>query len=107
VLNEASPRPSTSQTILLPNQFHLIHTLLFVSDELAHVVIPLHPKLKPHARMLHHFRFLTPLLSKDEDGLTPLHYYDSAIQLVRNSAMELTEGEFEFAMNAADQIVKW
>lgn len=75
-------------------------------DELAHVVIPLHPKLKPNARMLHHFRFLTPLLSKDEDGMTPLHYYDSAIQLVRNSAKELNEEEFEVGMDAADQIVK-
>jgi len=75
-------------------------------DELAHVVIPLHPKLKPHARMLHHFRFLNPLLPKDEDGMSPLHYYDSAIQLARHSAEELTEEEFEIGMNAAYQIEK-
>ncbi|PPQ89592.1 hypothetical protein CVT25_012337 [Psilocybe cyanescens] len=75
-------------------------------DTLAHVVIPLHPRLKPHARMLHHFRFLNPLLPKDEDGMTPLHYYDSAIQLARHSSRELTEDEFETGMNAAYQIEK-
>jgi hypothetical protein len=79
---------------------------VFSPDYLAHIVIPLHPELKPHARMLHHFRFLNPLLLKDEDGMTPLHYYDSAVQLARNSARELTEGEFEAGMNAADQIEK-
>jgi hypothetical protein len=56
--------------------------------------------------MLHHFRFLNPLLPKDEDGITHLHYYDSAIQLARNSARELTEEEFEIGMNAANQIEK-
>ncbi|PPQ76719.1 hypothetical protein CVT26_004380 [Gymnopilus dilepis] len=75
-------------------------------DELAHLVIPLHPKLKPHARMLHHFRFLTPLLPKDEDGMTPLIYYDSAIQIARHSAQELTEEEFEIGMKAAYEIEK-
>jgi hypothetical protein len=68
------------------------------------VVIPHTPRLKPHARMLHHFRFLLPLLPKDEDGMTPLHYYDSAIQLARNSATPLTEEEFEAGMEAAYQI---
>ncbi|CAA7266610.1 unnamed protein product [Cyclocybe aegerita] len=75
-------------------------------DELAHLVIPLHPKLKPHARMLHHFRFIAPLLPKDDAGLSPLHYYDSAIQLVRNSKRELTEEEFEVGLAAAEQIMK-
>jgi len=56
--------------------------------------------------MLHHFRFLNPLLPKDEDGMSPLHYYDSAIQLARHSARELTEEEFEIGMNAAYQIEK-
>ncbi|KAF8167925.1 hypothetical protein B0H34DRAFT_37981 [Crassisporium funariophilum] len=73
-------------------------------DELAHIIIPLHPRLKPHARMLHHFRFLNPLLPKDEDGMTPLHYYDSAIQLARNSAGGLREEEFECGMTAAREI---
>ncbi|KAF9015339.1 hypothetical protein BDQ17DRAFT_1340877 [Cyathus striatus] len=73
-------------------------------DALAHIVIPLHPKLKPHARMLHHFRFILPLLPKDEDGLTPLHYYDSAVQLARNCAREMTEEEFETGMSSAKDI---
>ncbi|KAF7310656.1 hypothetical protein HMN09_00608400 [Mycena chlorophos] len=46
-------------------------------DILAHMVIPAHPTVKPHVRMLHHFRYLLPLLST-EDELTALHYYDSA-----------------------------
>jgi len=57
--------------------------------------------------MLHHFRFLNPLLPIDEDGMSPLHYYDSAIQLARNSARALSEEEFETGMNAALQIEKW
>ncbi|KAF9535847.1 hypothetical protein CPB83DRAFT_842445 [Crepidotus variabilis] len=74
-------------------------------DKLAHIIIPLHPALKPHARMIHHFRFIAPLLPKDEDGMTPLHYYDSAIQLVRNSSREVGEREFEVGMLAAERIV--
>ena len=57
--------------------------------------------------MLHHFRFLKPLLSIDVDGMSPLHYYDSAIQLARNSARSLSEEEFETGMNAVQQIEKW
>ncbi|KAF8898545.1 hypothetical protein BD779DRAFT_1431517 [Infundibulicybe gibba] len=77
-------------------------------DDLAHFIIPSHPTLKPHARMLHHFRFILPLLSKDEDGLTPLHYFDSAVQLARNSARELIEHEFELGLDAARDIeTRW
>ncbi|KAF7339893.1 hypothetical protein MVEN_01906600 [Mycena venus] len=78
-------------------------------DALAHEVIPAHPPLKPHARMLHHFRFILPLLNSptDEDEeFTSLHYYDSAIQLARNSAEEPTEEEFLLGMHAADEIRK-
>ncbi|KAI6031895.1 hypothetical protein BKA83DRAFT_590200 [Pisolithus microcarpus] len=75
-------------------------------DAKAHLVIPSHPRLKPHARMLHHFRFILPLLPKDGDGLTPLHYYDSAIQLARTSHGEPTEEEFLIGMLAANQIGK-
>jgi len=77
------------------------------ADALAHTIIPTHPTLKPHTRMLHHFRFILPLLPVDEDGLTPLHYYDSAIQLTRNSDVEPAEHEFEMGMVHANEIVKW
>ena len=60
--------------------------------------------MRPHARMLHHFRFILPLLSKDEDGLTPLHYYDSAIQLARHASREPTEQEYIVGMRAAKEI---
>ncbi|CDO72316.1 hypothetical protein BN946_scf184977.g13 [Trametes cinnabarina] len=73
-------------------------------DKLAHLVIPRHPPLRPHARMLHHFRFILPLLSRDELGLTPLHYYDSAIQLARHASREPTEQEFVVGMRAAKEI---
>ncbi|KAI0639330.1 hypothetical protein C8Q77DRAFT_53763 [Trametes polyzona] len=73
-------------------------------DRLAHLVIPRHPPLRPHARMMHHFRFILPLLSKDEDGLTPLHYYDSAIQLARHATREPTEQEFIIGIRAARDI---
>ncbi|PCH33575.1 hypothetical protein WOLCODRAFT_135200 [Wolfiporia cocos MD-104 SS10] len=73
-------------------------------DALAHLIIPRHPLLRPHARMLHHFRFILPLLPKDEDGLTPLHYYDSAIQLARHASREPTENEFIVGMSAAVEI---
>ena len=75
-------------------------------DAKVHLVIPSHPPLKPHARMLHHFRFILPLLPKDEDELTALHYYDSAIQLARTSNREPTEGEFLIGLRAADEIKK-
>jgi hypothetical protein len=73
-------------------------------DALAHLIIPSHPKLRPHSRMLHHFRFILPLLPQDEDGISLLHYYDSAIQLARNSTKEPTEMEFQIAMESADGI---
>ncbi|KAF8140089.1 hypothetical protein EV363DRAFT_1393010 [Boletus edulis] len=64
-------------------------------DARAHLVIPNLPPLKPHCRMIHHFRF---------EGLTPLHYYDSAIQLARTSTGEPTEDEFTLGLRAADEI---
>jgi hypothetical protein len=54
--------------------------------------------------MLSHFRFIAPLLPKYTDGLTPLHYYDSAIQLARYVEREPTVREYEIAMNAVDAI---
>lgn len=57
--------------------------------------------------MLYHFRFIIPLLPADEDELTPLHYYDSAIQLARNSDGDLSEEEFEVGMRAGSEIMKW
>ncbi|TFK57370.1 hypothetical protein OE88DRAFT_1745201 [Heliocybe sulcata] len=73
-------------------------------DALAHLVIPRHPPLRPHDRMLHQFRFILPLLPKDKDGLTPLHYYDSVIQLARHSCKEPTEGEYELGWKAAGEM---
>ena len=57
--------------------------------------------------MLHHFRFILPLLNTEDEELTPLHYYDSAIQLARNSAHEPTEHEFALGMEAVEEIKKW
>lgn len=54
--------------------------------------------------MLHHFRFILPLLTPNEDGLTPLHFYESAIQLARNSHRHPSEQEFETGMRAAEEI---
>ncbi|EPQ60873.1 hypothetical protein GLOTRDRAFT_30498 [Gloeophyllum trabeum ATCC 11539] len=39
-----------------------------------------------------------------EDGLTPLHYYDSAIQLARHSCREPSEIEYEEGCKAASEI---
>ena len=75
-------------------------------DPLPHAVIPRHPTLCPQARMLHHFRFIMPLLNKDEEGLSPLHYYDSAIQLARYASREPTEQEYLVGMMAAREIEK-
>jgi len=75
-------------------------------DTLAHIVIPTHPSARPHVRMLHRFRFILPLLPEDQDGLTPLHYYDSGIQLARNDMRELSAEEFEVAFDAAQEILQ-
>ncbi|KIP12020.1 hypothetical protein PHLGIDRAFT_82623 [Phlebiopsis gigantea 11061_1 CR5-6] len=83
----------------------LLHTIREI-DHLAHAVIPRHPTLRPHTRMLHHFRFILPLLPRDEDGLTPLHFYDSAIQLVRHASREPSEAEFLLGLSAANGLMK-
>ncbi|EKM60984.1 uncharacterized protein PHACADRAFT_110950 [Phanerochaete carnosa HHB-10118-sp] len=83
----------------------LLHTIREI-DELAHEVIPRHPTLRPHSRMLHHFRFILPLLPRDEDDLTPLHYYDSAIQLVRHASREPSEAEFILGFAAVNELKK-
>lgn len=85
---------------------HIVLVLTVPPDKVAHMVLPRHPTLRPHARMLHHFRFLIPLLPRDQDGLSPLHYYDSVIQLVRHASREPTEQEFALGMEAASQIQK-
>jgi len=56
--------------------------------------------------MSHHYRFIAPLLPADDEGLSPLHYYDSAIQLARQAEREPTEREFEVGIAAADEIKK-
>jgi len=40
----------------------------------------------------------------DDEGRSPLHYYDSAIQLARQADREPTEGEFEVGITAADEV---
>lgn len=56
--------------------------------------------------MLHHFRFILPLLPRDDDGLSALHYYDSAVQLTRHASRECSEAEFLIGLSAADEIKK-
>lgn len=68
-------------------------------DELAHQVIPHHPILKPHTRMLHHFRFLAPLLQGNILAL-----WDSAVQMARLGEREMTEDEFVLGWEAAQEI---
>lgn len=70
-------------------------------------MIPLQPPMKPHARMLHHLRFIAPLLPRDEDKISPLHFYDAAIQIARISDKELTEEEFLTGLHAAEEILRW
>jgi hypothetical protein len=45
-----------------------------------------------------------PLLPTDEIGRSPLHYYDSAIQLAREVDREPTEEEFKVGIAAAFEI---
>jgi hypothetical protein len=54
--------------------------------------------------MSHHYRFIAPLLPTDENGRSPLYYYDSAVQLARQVDREPTEEEFEVGMAAAQEI---
>jgi len=75
-------------------------------DAQARLLIPNLPPLRPNDRMLHHYRFITPLMPTDDEGRSPLHYYDSAIQLARQADREPTEREFEVGIAAADEIKK-
>ncbi|THH21481.1 hypothetical protein EW146_g94 [Bondarzewia mesenterica] len=75
-------------------------------DLRARILIPSMPIPRPHDRILHHFRFIAPLIPRDEDGLSPLHYYDSAIQMARCAEREPTERQFEIGLAAARQIKK-
>lgn len=83
----------------------LLDTVLDL-DAAARLIIPSLPPLRHNDRILHHFRFIAPLIPKDEDGLSPLHYCDSAIQMARYAAREPTQREFEIGINAALQIKK-
>jgi hypothetical protein len=76
-----------------------------LSDDIARQVIPSLPHLKNNVRIIRHFRYLLPLLPVDEDGLSPLHYYDSAIQLARTSSREPTEQEYLVGDAAVKQII--
>ena len=80
--------------------------LSFFADAQARLLIPNLPALRPNDRMLHHYRFIAPLVPTDDEGLSPLHYYDSAIQLARQADREPTEREFEVGVAAADEIKK-
>jgi len=73
-------------------------------DTQARLLIPSLPPLRPNDRLSHHFRFIAPLIPTDEEGRSPLHYYDSAIQLARQADREPTEREFEVGVAAADEI---
>jgi hypothetical protein len=75
-----------------------------ISDAQARLLIPSLPPLRPNDRLSHHFRFIAPLIPTDEEGRSPLHYYDSAIQLARQADREPTEREFEVGIAAADEI---
>ncbi|KAH7883754.1 hypothetical protein F5I97DRAFT_1895309 [Phlebopus sp. FC_14] len=102
ILHPGLGRPGTEHSGI-PFRRTLLDTIVDI-DARAHLIIPSHPPLKPHARMLHHFRFILPLLPKDEDGLTDLHYYDSAVQLARTSHREPKENEFLIGLQAANEI---
>lgn len=73
-------------------------------DAQARLLIPSLPHLRPNDRLSHHFRFIAPLIPTDEEGRSPLHYYDSAIQLARQADREPTERVFEVGIAAADEI---
>jgi len=75
-------------------------------DAQTRLLIPSLPPLRPHDRMSRHYRFIAPLLPTDDNGLSPLHYYDSAIQLARQAGREPTEREFEVGIAAANEIKK-
>jgi hypothetical protein len=73
-------------------------------DALTRSVIHHQPPLMPHARMLHHLRTIVGLFPRDEYGLTVIHYYDSAIQLARQSGPQPTPDEFRLGMDAVAAI---
>ena len=84
--------------------FFFFGTFLSFPDAQARLLIPNLPAFRPNDRMLHHYRFIAPLMPTDDEGRSPLHFYDSAIQLARQADREPTEREFELGVAAADEI---
>ncbi|EJD55663.1 hypothetical protein AURDEDRAFT_109907 [Auricularia subglabra TFB-10046 SS5] len=82
----------------------LLDTVVEV-DEAARAIVPRLLPIRPHTRVLHHLRALTPLIPVDESGSSCLRRYDSVIEFARHARREPTEEEFVRGLQAASDLV--
>ena len=67
-------------------------------DEMARLVIPSMPPLRPNVPIAFHLRHIRSLVSADKSGEQYFHTYTSIIQAARYSEQEPTEEEYEAAL---------
>jgi hypothetical protein len=73
-------------------------------DAAARQVIPNMSPLKASTSISHHLRYIRSLITADEDGEIYFHDYTSTVHKARYDQCELTELEYEHAMEAFDSL---
>ncbi|THH05147.1 hypothetical protein EW145_g5006, partial [Phellinidium pouzarii] len=69
-------------------------------DSVARKVIPSMPPLSPHVPLSRHLRHIMPLVSADTQGETHFQIYVDAVEMARYADREMSEEEFEMALDA-------
>lgn len=83
-------------------QFFLIQARFI--DATARKVIPSMAPLSPHVPLARHLRHIVPLVRADEHGTEYFATYTDAVERARYASDELTEAEFEAALDAVAAI---
>lgn len=73
-------------------------------DAAARKVIPSMAPLSPRVPLARHLRHIVPLVSADEHGAEYFATYTDAVERARYASDELTEEEFEAALDAVASI---
>ena len=69
-------------------------------------MIPSIPPLSPHVPLARHLRHIAPLVSADANGEAYFEIFTTAVEKARYSSAEMTQQEFEAAIEAGNAIVQ-